>query len=96
MLLGCGSSEVLRVVAEAFPGQGKKFIQATPTFEVCGHHARLSEAAVISVPLDRDFAHDLDRMLARTDNTTALIYIWLHRRGIQPLATRRYDCSGAR
>jgi histidinol-phosphate aminotransferase len=40
ILLGCGSSEILRVAAFAFLGNGKSLIQASPTFEAIEHYAR--------------------------------------------------------
>jgi histidinol-phosphate aminotransferase len=75
VLLGCGSSEILRVAAVALLGPGKKFVQASPTFETAQEYARLAGAEVISVPLDQRFAHDLDAMLARVDAETPLVYI---------------------
>src|SRR5438045_3143168 len=33
VLLGCGSTEILRMAAFAFLGNGKQLIQASPTFE---------------------------------------------------------------
>lgn len=75
VLLGCGSGEMLRVAVEAFLGSGKKFIQATPTFETCEYCAKAAQAEIIRVPLTRTFAHDLDAMLSRSDGSTGLVYI---------------------
>jgi hypothetical protein len=50
-------------------------LQASPTFEAIERYARLSGAEVVSVPLDRTFAHDLDAMLAHANASTALVYI---------------------
>jgi histidinol-phosphate aminotransferase len=75
VLLGCGSSEILRVASVALLGPGKKFVQAAPTFETAGHFAQLSGADVVSVFLDAKFAHDLDGMAARVDANTPLVYI---------------------
>lgn len=75
VLLGCGSSEILRVAAVAMLGPGKKFVQASPTFETAEQYAKLAGAQVISVALDQRFAHDVDKMLAQTDATAALVYI---------------------
>jgi histidinol-phosphate aminotransferase len=75
VVLGCGSSEILRVAAVALLGPGKKFVQASPTFETAERYAKLSGAEVISVPLDQSFAHDLDKMLQQIDSTTPLVYI---------------------
>jgi len=75
VLLGCGSSEVLRMAACAFLGPGKQLIQALPTFEAIEHYARAGGSEVISVPLTPAFSHDLDGMLARATATTTLVYI---------------------
>ncbi len=72
---GNGSGEVLRMAAEAFTGQGRKMIAASPTFELLGDYAKRYGADLVQVPLARDYAHDLDAMLARVDNSTGLVYI---------------------
>ena len=73
--LGCGSTEIMRMVAEAYLGPSKALVVASPTFEVIARVARLIGAEVRSVPLTRDHAHDLEAMLARADRVTGLIYI---------------------
>jgi histidinol-phosphate aminotransferase len=75
ILLGCGSTEILRVAACAFLGNGKQLIQAAPTFESMDHYARATGADVLSIPLAPDFSHNLAAMLARTTTTTGLIYV---------------------
>src|SRR5436190_20016376 len=75
ILLGCGSSEILRLAVAAFLGPGKQLIQASPTFESMDHYARSAGAEVISVPLTATFAHDLDAMLARTGTSSTLVYV---------------------
>lgn len=75
VLLGCGSTEMLRAVAFAFGGIGKQFIQASPTFEAIGHYARAAGSQVKPVPLTPRFAHDLDAMLALTRKSSSLVYI---------------------
>ena len=75
VLLGCGSSEILRVASVALLGPGKKFVQAAPTFETAEHYAKLAGAEVVFVPLDAAFAHDLGNMLARIDTATPLVYV---------------------
>ena len=73
--LGCGSSELFRMAAEAWLAPGKSIVTASPTFDSIACAARLIGAEVHSVPLTRVYAHDLDAMLARTDATTGLIYV---------------------
>lgn len=75
VLVGCGSSEILRVAAVALLAPGKKFVQPSPTFETAERYARLAGAEVVSVPLDSRFAHDLDSMLTDIDAATSLVYI---------------------
>lgn len=75
VLLGCGSTEIFRAVASAFLGRNAQFLQASPTFGEIEAYARLTGAEVVSVSLDRKFAHDLDAMLERSNAATALVYI---------------------
>ncbi len=75
IILGCGSTEVLRVAAMAFLGPGKKLIQASPTYEAMENYARSCGADVVSVPLNKKQGHDLGAMLSHVDANTGLIYI---------------------
>jgi len=75
VIVGCGSTEVLQAAALTFLGPGKKLVQALPTYEAMEYYARSSGAEVVSLPLTRRFAHDLDAMLARVDGSTGLVYI---------------------
>lgn len=75
IILGCGSTEILRLAAFAFLGSGKQLIQASPTFEAIESYARAASSYVISVPLTPSFSHDLDGMHARITASTTLIYI---------------------
>jgi histidinol-phosphate aminotransferase len=73
--LGCGSTEIMRMASEACLGPGKALVMASPTFDSIALAARLVGAEVRSTPLTRDYAHDLNAMLARADATTGLLYI---------------------
>ncbi len=75
VVLGCGASEILCIAGATALGPGKKLVQASPTYPVPGESARSIGAAVISVPLNRMYEHDLDAMLARCDASTGLVYI---------------------
>ena len=75
VVLGCGSSEILRMAVDAFARSGRKLICALPTFELIGRYARLGGAEVVAVPLTKNYAHDLDAVLARSDAATSLVYI---------------------
>ncbi len=73
--LGCGSSDLLRVCADAFLGPGKSVVLATPSFDVIARDAQANGAEARRVPLTGDYAHDLDAMLKRVDATTSVVYI---------------------
>jgi len=75
VLFGCGSTEILRIVAFAFLGSGKQLIQASPTFQGMEHYARAAGSEVLLVPLTRTYAHDVDGMLARATASTTVAYI---------------------
>src|SRR5450432_3032613 len=62
VLLACGSTEILRVAACAFLGDGRQLIQARPTFEAIQDYAKSAGSEVVSVPLSEGFAHDLNGM----------------------------------
>jgi len=70
VLLGCGSTEVLRMAAFAFLGSGKRVIHAAPTFEAIEHYANAAGSEPIAVRLTSGFAHDLDGMLSHVDANT--------------------------
>lgn len=75
VVVGCGPGEILRMAADAFTGPGRNVIVSLPTFDVLGAAARRAGANLVDVPLRKDYAHDLDAMLARTDARTGLVYV---------------------
>jgi len=75
VLLGIGSSEMLRILPQAYCGPGKNLVLASPTFEFIGNFARAMGAEVRKVPLTSSYAHDLDAMLQRVDANTGVIYV---------------------
>src|SRR5260370_552008 len=74
VVLGDGSSEILKLCAETFTGptQGK-LIAADPTFEAILDYAKANCARVVKVPLTTSFAHDLSKMGSAAQK--GLIYI---------------------
>jgi histidinol-phosphate aminotransferase len=75
LLLGCGSTEILRMTAAAFLRPGKRLIQANPTFEAMDHYAQATGAEVVSLRLTPQFAHDLEAMSQHLDENATLVYI---------------------
>lgn len=75
LLLGCGSTDILRAAACAFLDKDRQLIQANPTFEALEQYAHALGAEVISLPLTGKFAHDLEGMRQRISAKTGLVYI---------------------
>lgn len=75
VVLGCGSTELLRMAAAAFLGGGKKVVMASPTFDLIAHFARSAGSDIAAVPLTPRYAHDLNAMLDRVDASTGLVYV---------------------
>ena len=83
ILLGDGSTEILKLCAETFTGpsaNGKNgsagrgtLVVADPTFEAILNNARVNGAEVVKVPLTGTFSHDLPKMGAAVKE--GLIYI---------------------
>jgi len=74
ILLGDGSSEILKLCAAAFTGAGRPAVIAEPTFEAVARYARSGGAEVKAVPLTPEYRHDLPRMLAAAGGS-GLLYI---------------------
>ncbi|MGH9746965.1 MAG: histidinol-phosphate transaminase [Candidatus Acidiferrales bacterium] len=75
ILLGCGSTEILRVADMAFLGAGKNLVVAEPTFEAVLEYARVTRAQTVKIPLTADFRHDLARMAAACTSKTGIVYV---------------------
>ncbi len=75
VVLGCGSSEILRLATVTFLGPGKKLVMASPSWSPIADFARSPGAEVVAVPLNKEYAHDLTAMLDRIDHSTGLAYI---------------------
>jgi histidinol-phosphate aminotransferase len=75
IVLGCGSSEVLRLCDAAFLGPGRTVVAAEPTFEAVLLYARVTTAEPIKLPLTADFRHDLKGMARACDARTGLVYV---------------------
>lgn len=75
VVLGCGSSEILRIAGVTFLGREKKLILASPTYDLIAREARRLHAKVAAIPLTKLYAHDLDAMLAQANGSTGLVYI---------------------
>ena len=75
VLLVCGTTEIIRVLAARLLEPHHSVITASPTYEAMSDYAHVYGARSVAVPLTHDFSHDLDAMLTREDRSTTLIYI---------------------
>lgn len=75
IVLGCGSSEILRLAVDAFLSPGKKLIMASPSYPLPDFYAQAKGAEVVAVPLAPDRSHDLNAMLAQSGPSTGMVYI---------------------
>ncbi len=75
IVLGCGSSEILRMADMAFSGPGRRVVAAEPTFEAVLMFAKVLHADGVKVPLTADYRHDLPRMAEACDASTGLLYV---------------------
>ncbi len=75
VILGCGSTEILRVCDASFVGSDKQLVVAEPTFEAVTYYAKVSRASAVKVPLTSDFRHDLPAMARASASNTGLVYV---------------------
>jgi histidinol-phosphate aminotransferase len=77
VILGAGSTEILRMAVHAFQGPGTPLVIAEPTYEdVTTYQAPLSYD-LVTIPLTRDHAHDVARMreAAERGGRPSVVYI---------------------
>jgi len=75
IVLGSGSSEVLRMADSAFVPPGKTLVAAEPTFEAVLNYCKATRGESIKVPLTADHRHDLPKMAAACDAGTGMVYV---------------------
>jgi len=73
--VGAGSSEVLRCTALSVGGPGTNAVFAHPSFVMYQIATRVAHGEPIAVPLDDNFDHDLDAMLAAITGETTIAYV---------------------
>jgi histidinol-phosphate aminotransferase len=73
--LGYGSSEILKMAADAFLPPGKSVVVASPTYEGMARYADVRGAGIVRIPLDSQHRHDLKKMRAAVNGDIGLIYI---------------------
>ncbi|MFQ5695820.1 MAG: pyridoxal phosphate-dependent aminotransferase [Terriglobia bacterium] len=75
VVVTCGSTELLKLAAQAFLGPGRRLVVAEPTFEAVVYYGRQTGAEVVKVPLTADYRHDLEAMARAARARPGLIYL---------------------
>ncbi len=61
IVLGCGSTQILRTVTHVYTAKDKPLVATIPTYEECADYATLMGNKVVGVTLDSEFRPDLGR-----------------------------------
>jgi histidinol-phosphate aminotransferase len=75
IILGCGSTEILRAADDAFLDPTRNVVAAAPTFEAVLDYARVLHSNAVLVPLTSDHRHDLQKMAAACTSKTGVAYV---------------------
>jgi histidinol-phosphate aminotransferase len=75
VVLGCGSSDILRMADSAFVPQGKTVVVAEPTFEAVLLYCKATKGEPVKVPQTSDYRHDLVGMASACDARTGMVYV---------------------
>jgi histidinol-phosphate aminotransferase len=75
ILLGVGSTEILRIAPMAFAFNKGNVITALQTYKTLGRYSEKIGIKVTWVPLNKQYQHDLKAMRNAIDKDTRLIYI---------------------
>ncbi|MFO7767383.1 MAG: histidinol-phosphate transaminase [bacterium] len=75
ILMGCGSTEMLKVCPDAVMGRGTEMVQAFPTYPTIDRYARVRGGKVISVPVDEEGRADLAAMRGEVSRRTRILYL---------------------
>jgi histidinol-phosphate aminotransferase len=77
IVLGAGSTEILRVAVQALGMQADRIVIAEPTFEDSWRYARIAPTPVQALPLRADMSHDVPRMRAAADRADGPVVVFL-------------------
>jgi histidinol-phosphate aminotransferase len=75
IILGCGSTEILRAADDAFLDPIRNVVAAAPTFEAVLDYARVLHSNAVLIPLTPDYRHDLPKMAAACTSKTGIAYL---------------------
>jgi histidinol-phosphate aminotransferase len=71
--VGAGATEIIRLIADAFLGPGNELITATPTYFQMAAESVTNGASVVYVPVDENYAIDLDSIADAITGDTRMI-----------------------
>lgn len=74
IVLGCGSTQILRSVTHVFTAPDKPLVATIPTYEECADYAAMMGHKVVGVSLDSEFRPDLDKFAAAAKGAGLLFY----------------------
>lgn len=74
ILIGNGSDELLKLVAETFLNPGDQVVLPEPSFSEYEFTTRVMDGVCVTVPLS-EFSHDLPAMLQAVNEHTKIVYI---------------------
>jgi histidinol-phosphate aminotransferase len=74
VVLGCGSTQILRSATHLFTAKDKPLVGTIPTYEECAGYAEMMGAPVRGVSLDSEFKIDLGKMAAASKGAGLIFY----------------------
>ena len=74
VVLGCGSTQILRSATHLFTAKDKPLVGTIPTYEECAGYAEMMGAPVRGVSLDSDFKIDVEKMAAASKGAGLIFY----------------------
>jgi hypothetical protein len=74
VVLGCGSTQILRSCTHLFTAKDKPLVGTIPTYEECAGYAEMMGHPVRAVALDANFKIDLDKFAAAAKGAGLVFY----------------------
>lgn len=74
VLLGAGSTQLLRTITHVFTSKTAGLVAADPAYEECTRYATLMGRPIMGVALSRDLTMDLDALLAKAKGAGLVFY----------------------
>lgn len=74
VVLGCGSTQILRSATQLFTAKDKPLVGTLPTYEECSGYATMMGRPVRAVPVTSDFRMDLDQLADAAKGAGLIFY----------------------